>query len=324
MPHHTEEQIIKIGKEAILNELNSLSVLPEYINRDFYQVIQLILNSSSRVVLTGIGKSAIIGQKITATLNSTGQPALFMHAADAIHGDLGMIQNNDVIIAISKSGNTSEMTALFPLLKKLDNPVIAMIGNDQSFMAKHADYILNTTVDKEACPNNLAPTTSTSAQLMMGDALAITLLKLRNFTGRDFSKFHPGGALGKRLYLTCGDIAKEHMAPKVTPKTPWQEVVVNISENRLGATAVIENENVVGIITDGDMRRMLAKYDNLEGVTASDIMGNNPKILDADILAVDAGNIMQENKITQLIITGDHSYIGMVHLHDLYQHGIIA
>src|SRR5210317_2503087 len=219
MPHHTEEQIIEIGKEAILSELNSLSVLPEYINRDFYQVIQLIFNSSSRVVLTGIGKSAIIGQKITATLNSTGQPALFMHAADAIHGDLGMIQNNDVIITISKSGNTSEMTALFPLLKKLDNPVIAMIGNDQSFMAKHADYILNTTVDKEACPNNLAPTTSTSAQLMMGDALAVCLLELRGFSSKDFAKYHPGGALGKRLYLRVSDLSTVNQKPQVNLNT---------------------------------------------------------------------------------------------------------
>lgn len=325
MVQKVENTIIEMGRSAIESELKSLQVLPDYVNKDFEQVVERILSSGARVVLTGIGKSAIIAQKMTATFNSTGQPALFMHAADAIHGDLGMIQKEDVIIAISKSGNTSEMTALFPLLKQLKNPLVALTGNINSFMAKHADFVLNTTIDKEACPNNLAPTTSTTAQLLMGDALAIALLKMRNFTGEDFSKFHPGGALGKKLYLTCQDIAQEHSVPKVKLSTPWQDIIVNISENRLGATTVVgeKEDQILGIITDGDIRRMLGNHSNLEEIKAQDIMSSNPQKLEGSTLASVAAAIMQKHKITQIIITHNDAYFGMIHLHDLHQHGII-
>jgi len=320
----SNDKIIEIGLKALDDELISLKELPKYLNDDFANAVRTILRSKGRVVLTGIGKSAIIAQKISATLNSTGQPALFMHAADAIHGDLGMIQQNDVIIAISKSGNTVEMITLLPLIKKSENPLIAIVGNTSSQLALNADFVLNTTVNREACPNNLAPTTSTTAQLLMGDALAVALIKLRNFSDEDFSKYHPGGALGKKLYLTCGDIARQHATPYVGPTTNWKEVIVSITESRLGATAVIDNSNIIGIITDGDIRRMLAKYDSLETLEAQKIMSPEPRQIEAGELAIEAAQIMQEHKITQLIVTENNSYIGMVHLHDLYQEGIIG
>ena len=326
-PKSTElsnDKIIEIGLKALEDELLSLKELPKYLNDDFANAVQTILRSTGRVVLTGIGKSAIIAQKICATLNSTGQPALFMHAADAIHGDLGMIQQKDVIIAISKSGNTAEMITLLPLIKKTENPLIAIVGNTNSQLALEADFVLNTTVNREACPNNLAPTTSTTAQLLMGDALAVALIKLRNFSDQDFSKYHPGGALGKKLYLSCGDIARQHATPKVTPTTNWKEVIVSITESRLGATAVIDNNHIIGIITDGDIRRMLAKYDRLDTLEAQKIMSPEPRKVEADELAVEAAQLMQEHKITQLIVTENNFYIGMVHLHDLYQEGIIG
>lgn len=326
-PKSTElsnDKIIEIGLKALDDELLSLKELPKYLNDDFANAVQIILRSTGRVVLTGIGKSAIIAQKICATLNSTGQPALFMHAADAIHGDLGMIQQNDVIIAISKSGNTAEMITLLPLIKKTENPLIAIVGNTNSQLALEADFVLNTTVNREACPNNLAPTTSTTAQLLMGDALAVALIKLRNFSDQDFSKYHPGGALGKKLYLRCGDIARQHATPQVTPNTNWKEVIVSITESRLGATAVIDNNRIIGIITDGDIRRMLAKYDRLDTLEAQKIMSPEPRKVEADELAIEAAQLMQEHKITQLIVTENNSYIGMVHLHDLYQEGIIG
>ncbi len=326
-PKSTElsnDKIIEIGLKALEDELLSLKELPKYLNDDFANAVQTILRSTGRVVLTGIGKSAIIAQKICATLNSTGQPALFMHAADAIHGDLGMIQQKDVIIAISKSGNTAEMITLLPLIKKTENPLIAIVGNTNSQLALEADFVLNTTVNREACPNNLAPTTSTTAQLIMGDALAVALIKLRNFSDQDFSKYHPGGALGKKLYLSCGDIARQHATPKVRPTTNWKEVIVSITESRLGATAVIDNNHIIGIITDGDIRRMLAKYDRLDTLEAQKIMSPEPRKVEADELAVEAAQLMQEHKITQLIVTENNFYIGMVHLHDLYQEGIIG
>lgn len=316
--------IQKVAIEAIENELNSLKVLPNYIQSDFIQAIEIILQSSGRVVLTGIGKSAIIAQKISATLNSTGQPALFMHAADAIHGDLGMIQKDDIIIAISKSGNTPEIKALAPLLKQFGNTLVAIVGNLNSELAKMADLVIDTTIDKEACPNNLAPTTSTTAQLIMGDAIAVALLQLRNFTGQDFSKYHPGGALGKKLYLKCEEIATKNQKPSVAPSEHWKNIIVNISENRLGATAVLDSNNqIMGIITDGDIRRMLNKFEDLSQITAQDVMSSNPMSIDANAMATEAAAIMQDKKITQLIVTKNNSYFGFIHLHDLYSEGII-
>jgi arabinose-5-phosphate isomerase len=319
--HHI---IQKVAVEAIQNELTSLKVLPSFIQNDFIKAIEIILASEGRVVLTGIGKSAIIAQKISATMNSTGQPALFMHAADAIHGDLGMIQKNDVIIAISKSGNTPEIKALAPLLKQFGNTLVAIVGNMNSELAKMADLVIDTTVDKEACPNNLAPTTSTTAQLIMGDAIAVSLLQLRNFSGQDFSKYHPGGALGKKLYLKCEEIATRNAKPQVLPTDPWKKVIVTITESRLGATAVIDNQNnILGIVTDGDIRRMLNKFEDFSHLTAQNIMSMNPLTIDAESLAAKAGNYMQEKKITQLIVTKNNQYLGLIHLHDLYSEGII-
>lgn len=257
-------------------------------------------------------------------MNSTGQPALFMHAADAIHGDLGMIQQNDVIIAISKSGNTPEIKALAPLLKQFGNTLIAIVGNINSELAKMADLVIDTTVDKEACPNNLAPTTSTTAQLIMGDAIAVALLQLRNFSGQDFSKFHPGGALGKKLYLKCEEIAQRNQKPSISASTHWKEIIVNITENRLGATAVLNDQNqILGVITDGDIRRMLNKHENLSNIKAADIMTPNPLSIDAEKMATEAGTLMQDKKITQLIVTKNNEYYGFIHLHDLYSEGII-
>lgn len=320
-----QQNIIQnVAIEAIQNELNSLQVLPQYIELDFIKTIEHILASNGRVVLTGIGKSAIIAQKISATMNSTGQPALFMHAADAIHGDLGMIQKNDVIIAISKSGNTPEIKALAPLLKQFGNTLIAIVGNINSDLAKIADFVINTTVDKEACPNNLAPTTSTTAQLIMGDAIAVALLQMRNFTGQDFSKFHPGGALGKKLYLKCEEIAQRNQKPSISASTHWKDIIVNITENRLGATAVLNDQKqILGVITDGDIRRMLNNHDNLSNIKAADIMTPNPLSIDAEKMATEAGTLMQEKKITQLIVTKNNEYYGFIHLHDLYSEGII-
>lgn len=324
MNHNQQNIIQKVAVEAIENELNSLKVLPNYIQSDFILAIEKILSSNGRVVLTGIGKSAIIAQKISATMNSTGQPALFMHAADAIHGDLGMIQQNDVIIAISKSGNTPEIKALAPLLKQFGNTLIAIVGNINSELAKIADLVIDTTVDKEACPNNLAPTTSTTAQLIMGDAIAVALLQMRDFSGQDFSKFHPGGALGKKLYLKCEEIAQRNQKPSIKANTHWKDIIVNITENRLGATAVLNDQNeILGIITDGDIRRMLNKYNNLSTISASDIMSQNPLSIDAEKMATEAGTLMQDKKITQLIVTKNNEYFGFIHLHDLYSEGII-
>lgn len=324
MSENKKHIIQKVAIDAIESELNSLQILTTYISEDFTRAIEIILNSDGRVVLTGIGKSAIIAQKICATMNSTGQPALFMHAADAIHGDLGMIQKNDVVIAISKSGNTPEIKALAPLLKQFGNTLIAIVGNLNSELAKLADLVIDSTVDKEACPNNLAPTTSTTAQLIMGDAIAIALLQLRNFSGQDFSKYHPGGALGKKLYLKCEEIAMKNAKPQVNPNDPWKKVILTITESRLGATPVIDsNHTILGIITDGDIRRMLNNYSDLSDVTASHIMTNSPFSIDADRLAIEAGQFMQDKKITQLIVTKNNNYIGIIHLHDLYSEGII-
>ena len=304
-------------------EADGLTRLATQLNEDFATVVQKILLLKGRVVVTGIGKSAIIAQKIVSTLNSTGTPSLFMHAADAIHGDLGMIQVNDLVICISKSGNTPEIKVLTPLLKLSGNTLVGMVGDINSFLAKHADLILDTTVEMEACPNNLAPTTSTTAQLAMGDALAVCLLESREFTSADFAKYHPGGSLGKRLYLKVGDLSVHNEKPQVAPETSVREVIVEITKNRLGAVAVINQGLIAGIITDGDIRRMMENHSSIDGLTAEDIMARSPKFIDKDELAVHALEILKSNNISQLLVSTDNKYSGFVHIHDLLKEGII-
>ncbi len=326
MSYEVNKSIDKIKDLAIstLNiEADSVRNLQNYINDDFVASVKLIYESKGRVVITGIGKSAIIAQKIVATLNSTGTPSIFMHAADAIHGDLGTIQKDDVVICISKSGNTPEIKVLVPLLKTGGNKLIALVGNIDSYLAKQADYVLNSTVEKEACPNNLAPTSSTTAQLAMGDALAVCLLDCRDFTSSDFAKYHPGGALGKKLYLKVGDIASQNQRPIVKPDDSIKSVIMEISSKRLGATAVVENGNLVGVITDGDLRRMLEKTDAISNLKAADIMNKTPKQIEAEELAVNAMQLLEKFNITQLIVTDKGKYHGFVHLHDLLKEGII-
>lgn len=274
-------------------------------------------------MVTGIGKSAIIANKIVATLNSTGTPAVFMHAADAIHGDLGNIQHNDVVLALSNSGNTPEVKVLIPLIKQMGNTLIGMTGNPESTLATEADLMLDTSVEREACPNNLAPTTSTTAQLAMGDALAVCLLDVRDFSEEDFARYHPGGALGKRLYLRVGELAAANAKPAVPADADLKTVILTISSNRLGATAVVDNNNLLGIITDGDLRRMLAQSASLEGLQARDLMTANPKNIAADALAVEAVSLLKENNISQAIVMQDDAYVGMIHFHDLLREGLI-
>lgn len=307
---------LKLESDAILN-------LTNHINDDFVNVVEAILNSKGRVIVTGIGKSAIIAQKIVATFNSTGTPAIFMHAADAVHGDLGMIQRDDIVMCLSKSGNTPEIKLLAPLLKQSNNLLIGMLGQIDSDLAKQADFILNTSVSKEACPHNLAPTTSTTAQLAMGDALAICLLESRDFNTNDFAKYHPGGSLGKRLYLKAGDLALKNEKPSILPNAAVKDVIIEISKNRLGAVVVTENNQVLGIITDGDIRRMLENHTNIENITAADLMNTNPKQIDKDELALLALEIIKANNITQLLVTNSGMYYGLIHMHDLLQEGII-
>ncbi|MFD2567761.1 KpsF/GutQ family sugar-phosphate isomerase [Pseudotenacibaculum haliotis] len=317
------QNITAIAKETILLESNAIANLTNLINSDFEEAVKFILNSNGRVVVTGIGKSANIATKIVATLNSTGTPAIFMHAADAIHGDLGIIQKDDVVICISKSGNTPEIKVLVPLIKNSNNKIIAITGNADSFLGTQADFTLNTFVEKEACPNNLAPTTSTTAQLVMGDALAVCLLKMKGFTSKDFAKYHPGGALGKRLYLRVSDLIKNNQKPEVSTTTPVAEVIVEITEKRLGVTAVVKDEQLVGIITDGDIRRMLNKSTEISKFTAQDIMSTNPKTISTNAMAVQALDTLENNNITQILVTDeDQQYIGVVHLHDLLKEGI--
>ena len=315
--------ILKSAKETIELEGQAILNLKSLLDDDFVNATQLIYNSKGRVIITGIGKSAIIATKIVATLNSTGTPAVFMHAADAIHGDLGLILEDDVVICISKSGNTPEIKVLVPLIKNAKNKMIALTGNKDSFLGQHADYVLNSYVQKEACPNNLAPTTSTTAQLVLGDALAVTLLELRGFTSRDFAKYHPGGALGKKLYLRVLDISSVNEKPQVTLNTSIRDVIVEISEKRLGVTAVVEDKKIVGIITDGDLRRMLSKVDDFSSLTAKDIMSSNPKRIAEDAMAIDAMEVLEENGISQLLVEKEGHYAGVVHIHDLIKEGII-
>ena len=318
------DSIKQIALRTIEQEAQSINGLTAFINSDFEKAVDSIRNSRGRVVISGIGKSAIIAQKIAATLNSTGTPASFLHAADAIHGDLGAVQQNDIIIIISKSGNSPEIKVLVPLIKNFGNTIIGMIGNIDSYLAKHSDILLNTTVEQEACPNNLAPTTSTTAQLVMGDALAVCLMELNGFTSDDFAKFHPGGSLGKKLYLRVDDLYKDNEKPAVTSSQTLKEVIVEMTGKRLGVTAVVDDKNnLLGIITDGDLRRMLEKGGSLEKITAKDVMTANPKTIEADALAVDALDLMRKKEITQLVVTNQNKYLGIIHLHDLVREGLI-
>ncbi|WP_298790739.1 KpsF/GutQ family sugar-phosphate isomerase [uncultured Allomuricauda sp.] len=317
------QSILSIAKRTLETESKAIENLIDQLDDQFAEAVQYILASKGRVVVSGVGKSAIIASKIVATLNSTGTPAVFMHAADAIHGDLGTVQEDDVVVCISKSGNTPEIKALLPLIKIGKNKLIGMTGSMDSILAKQADYVLSTYVEKEACPNNLAPTTSTSAQMAMGDALAICLLELRGFSSADFAKYHPGGSLGKKLYLRVEDIVVNNQKPQVAIDSGVKDVIVEISEKMLGVTAVIENNKVVGIVTDGDIRRMLSKYDNIGDLTAKDIMTENPKSVTTDTLAVKALKILQDNGITQLLAFDNDSYAGVVHIHNLINEGIL-
>ena len=314
----------EIAKNTLTLEANSILELREFINEEFEKVVELLLTAKGRLVISGIGKSAIIGQKIVATLNSTGTPSIFMHAADAIHGDLGMIREEDVVMIISKSGESPEIRVLVTLIQNLGNPLIAMVGKIPSALAEGASYILNTTVSQEACPNNLAPTSSTTAQMAMGDALAVCLMEAKGFTSADFAKFHPGGALGKKLYLRVNDLSKLNEQPSVMETSTLKEVIVEITNKRLGLTAVInDNNELCGVITDGDLRRMLEKGVDLEKTTAKDIMSVSPKTVAQDALAVQALDIMRKHNITQLLVAEDKNYVGVIHLHDLIREGLI-
>ena len=316
--------ILDVAKEAIINERDAIDHLLSLLDEDFAAAVSLIYHSKGRVIITGIGKSAIIANKIVATLNSTGTPAVFMHAADAIHGDLGLILKDDVVICISKSGNTPEIKVLVPLIKDGPNKMIAITGNKDSFLGQQADYVLNAYVEMEACPNNLAPTTSTTAQLVLGDALAICLLELKGFSSKDFAKYHPGGALGKKLYLRVRNLAEQNLKPEVHTDTAVKDVIIEISEKMLGVTAVVDKSKIVGIITDGDLRRMLTSNEDFSQLKAKDIMSANPKRIDKDAMAVDAKELMEEFGITQLLVEDQNeNYVGVVHLHDLIKEGII-
>lgn len=318
------KNIKKIARDVLINESLAIQKLTNFIDDDFEACVKEIYSAKGRVVITGVGKSAIIANKIVATLNSTGTPSIFMHAADAIHGDLGMIQKDDIVICISKSGNTPEIKVLVPLLKRRGSKLVALVSNTNSYLAQQADFVLNATIAEEACPHNLAPTTSTTAHLAMGDALAVSLLEIRDFSSRDFAEYHPGGALGKQLYLKVSDVYTHNELPLVKPNTPLKDVILEISSKRLGCTAVIdENKNLLGIITDGDLRRMLEKNTNLSDIKATDIMTRTPKRIEKDEFAVKALHQMQESNITQLAVMDGEQVVGFVHLHDLLKEGIV-
>lgn len=318
-----KEKILTAAKETISIEAKAIANLENFIDNEFAEAVEEIYKSKGRVILTGIGKSAVIATKIVATLNSTGTPAIFMHAADAIHGDLGTIQKDDVVICISKSGNSPEIKVLVPYIKDFKNLLIGITGDRDSFLGKESDFVLNSFVEKEACPNNLAPTTSTTAQMVMGDALAICLLKLKGFSRKDFAKYHPGGSLGKKLYLRVSDITAQNMKPQVAPETSVTDAIIEISEKMLGVTAVVESNKIIGIITDGDIRRMLKNTSNFKDLTARDIMSPAPKTIDQDAMAVDALEMLEDNKISQLLALENQSYAGVVHIHNLIREGIL-
>ena len=320
---NSKEAIVSHAKKTIIDESLAISKLADFVDESFAEAVQLIYNSKGRVIITGIGKSAIIANKIVATLNSTGTPSVFMHAADAIHGDLGLVLKEDVVICISKSGNTPEIKVLIPLLKKAKNTLIAITGNLKSMLAEQADFIFNSYVEKEACPNNLAPTTSTTAQLVIGDALAVCLLEIRGFSSDDFAKYHPGGALGKKLFLTVKDLLALNEKPAVSLKAGVKEVIIEISKKRLGVTAVTENNKIVGIITDGDLRRMLANTEDFSKLFAEDIMSKAPKTINVNAMAIEAMELMESSEISQLLVQDEEHYAGVIHLHDLIKEGII-
>jgi arabinose-5-phosphate isomerase len=319
----SKENILAIAKKTILSESESIRKLTDFLDENFSDATQAIYNSDGRLIVTGIGKSAIIAQKMVATFNSTGTPSMFLHASEAIHGDLGMVQKDDIIICISKSGNSPEIKAVVPFLKRFGNTLIAITGNITSFLAKGSDYVLNTTVDGEACPNNLAPTNSTTAQLVMGDAIAVCLMEMHNFKAEDFAKYHPGGALGKKLLLRVKDMLEHTLKPAVSPDTAIKKVIFEISEKRLGVTAVVENDKVIGIITDGDIRRMLNERDSFADLTAKDIMTKNPKLIQTTDMVADALNILEDFSITQLVVVDHGEYKGVLHLHDILKEGIV-
>lgn len=320
---NTLENILLNAKKSILMQSESIAKLNNYLTDDFAKTVELIYHSKGRLIVTGIGKSAIIAQKIVATLNSTGTPSSFLHAAEAIHGDLGMIQNDDIVLCISKSGNSPEIKVLAPIIKNFGNPLIGMTANETSFLATQSDYIIHAYIDEEACPNGLAPTNSTTTQLVLGDALAICLMKLRNFTPDDFAKYHPGGALGKKLLLRVKDMLDTTHTPQVNPEASIKKVIMEISEKRLGVTAVVAHNRVVGIITDGDIRRMLNDRDQFTDLVAQDIMTKNPKHIASHIHVAEALDILENNKITQLVVIDNEEYKGILHLHDILKEGIV-
>lgn len=320
---NTLENILLNAKKSILSQSESIAKLNDYLTPDFAKSVELIYQSKGRLIVTGIGKSAIIAQKIVATLNSTGTPSLFLHAAEAIHGDLGMIQKEDIVLCISKSGNSPEIKILVPIIKNFGNILIGMTANETSFLAINSDYVLHAYIDEEACPNGLAPTNSTTAQLVLGDAIAICLMKLRNFTSDDFAKYHPGGALGKKLLLRVKDILDTTHAPQVNPDASIKKVIMEISEKRLGVTAVVAHNKVIGIITDGDIRRMLNNRDQFTDLVAQDIMTKNPKYISSHIHVSEALDILENNKITQLVVIDNEEYKGILHLHDILKEGIV-
>ena len=318
----SSKEIIEIAKKVINQEAAAIAQLSTLVDEQFSDAVYAVFQASGRLIITGIGKSANIANKIVATLNSTGQPAMFMHAADAIHGDLGMVQADDTVMCISKSGNTPEIKVLVPLIKNIGNKLIGMTSNKESFLAQNSDFVFHAYAEKEACPNNLAPTTSTTAQLVLGDALAVALLELRKFTSNDFAKYHPGGSLGKKLYLRVEDLVHSEK-PQVNLNSPLSDVIIEISSKRLGTTVVLDQNVILGLITDGDLRRMLQNGSDLSGVLAKDIMSVNPKSVQKDTLAAEALTIMEINNITQLIVTDNESYMGIIHLHDILKEGIL-
>ncbi|MFC4739560.1 SIS domain-containing protein [Flavobacterium ponti] len=320
---NTSETILFNAKKTILAESESIALLVNYLTADFAHSVEKIFNCKGRVIITGIGKSAIIAQKIVATLNSTGTPSMFLHASEAVHGDLGMLLKEDIIICISKSGNSPEIKVLVPLLKRFGNTLIGMTADLNSFLGKESHHILHAHVDSEACPNNLAPTNSTTAQLVLGDALAVCLMEMRNFKSEDFAIYHPGGALGKKLLLRVKDMLDTTHTPQVSPEASIKKVIMEISEKRLGVTAVVENNQVIGIITDGDIRRMLNERDTFADLSAKDIMTKNPKNISSSILVSEALNVLENNAITQLVVIDEGTYKGIIHLHDILKEGIV-
>lgn len=319
------DQLLAVGHRTIELEAASIAGLQNFLNEDFVNAVRAVFQCKGRLVISGIGKSAIVAQKIVATLNSTGTPSLFLHAADAIHGDLGMVQESDMVMIISKSGESPEIKVLVPLIKNFGNQLIGMVGQTESYLAKQADFVLNTTVSQEACPNNLAPTSSTTAQMVMGDTMAVCLMEMRGFNGADFAKFHPGGNLGKRLYLRVKDLYVQNQRPFIAADANLKEIIVSISGSRLGVTAVVDNQQtVLGVITDGDLRRMLEKEENLSTILASTIMTRQPKKIGPDALAIEALDLLRKHDITQLVVVDpNQQYLGVLHIHDLIKEGLL-